>query len=77
MTPEAANRLALGGLMSGDEIMTLDESIDTIMLYKRTHLPDHCYACGKSDYNYHDFRCHCGTEIFAPADSMSFVLGRR
>lgn len=71
------DRLAEGNLMTREEIVSLDRMIERLWLYRRTHLPDRCYRCGAVDYRFHDYQCICGAEIFAEADSMTFVIERR
>ena len=56
------------------EVMGLFESVGEIELFQRTKLPLRCYACGGSDFDYVGWRCRCGVELFAPADSMSCLI---
>lgn len=77
MTTEMAVAVAAGSLMTPDEVWELAGAIASIHLYRRTHLPDHCHACGSTDFNFSDYRCTCGQPIFADTDSMSFVILKR
>ena len=74
---DIAWKIANNSLLSADDVMLLDEHIDTIELYKRTRLPDMCYKCYSTEFNYSQFRCLCGEHIFSSNDSMSFVIVKK
>lgn len=76
LTADRAAAIAADSLFRPEEISALDRHIAAIHLYRRTRLPDACYACGATEFDYARFRCTCGVEIFACADSMSFVIER-
>jgi hypothetical protein len=66
--------IAAGSILRPEDVNYLASSIASIALYRRTHLPDRCYRCGSSDYDFTGYRCRCGVEIFSDCDSMSFVI---
>ena len=70
----AASLIAQNSLFTKTEVMELFRSIDSLFLYRRPHLPDRCYRCGSSEYNYNAYKCTCGVNIFEEADSMSFLI---
>lgn len=74
---DIAWKIANASIMTADDVLILDQNIDTIELYKRTHLPDMCYKCRSTEFNYSQFRCLCGEHIFSSSDSMSFVIVKR
>ena len=71
---EIASLLARNSLLTKFEILRLSSQIDSIHLYRRTHLPDYCHQCGSKDFNYSQLQCLCGQPIFSNTDSMSFVI---
>ncbi|MFN8109611.1 MAG: hypothetical protein U0Y82_07160 [Thermoleophilia bacterium] len=70
----AAAAIAEGSLLSPGEVADLARTVAAVHLYRRTHLPDSCWACGGHDYDFSALRCRCGVEVFADGDSMSFVI---
>lgn len=56
------------------EVTGLFETAGKIELFQRTRLPLRCYACGGSDFDYVRWRCRCGVDLFAPADSMTCLI---
>jgi hypothetical protein len=74
LTPELASTLATPGYFSVEDLMYLSGAVITIELFKRTSLPLQCYACGSRAFDYRRFRCECGTDLYAAADSMSFLI---
>lgn len=64
-------------IMTPEAVLFLAENISKISLYRRTRLPDYCYNCGSSDFNFSAYKCKCGVEIFSDSDSMSFVIEKR
>ena len=71
---EIARRISKNSLLDEMAIHRLARQINEIHLYRRTHLPDFCHNCGSSDFDFSDFKCRCGEEIFRDTDSMSFVV---
>lgn len=76
LDPPFLQGLAHPDFFSAEEIAELDALADSIHLFKRTQLPLRCYACGGSDFNYVDWRCNCGAELYEPADSMAALIWR-
>lgn len=74
---ELAANIAAGSLLTPLEVLELAQNILSIHLYRRTHLPDHCHACGSTVYDYSQYRCVCGQPVFEDTDSMSFVIFKR
>ena len=66
--------IASGSLMAPDEVRQLSQQIESIHLYRRTDLPDHCHKCGATDFDFSHLKCFCGEEIYSDKDSMSFVI---
>lgn len=69
-----AQLISEDSLFSKEEVMFLDENLKSINFYRRAKLPLKCYACGSVDFNFSSLRCTCGVDVFADADSMTFVL---
>lgn len=76
LSPEVAQRLSRARFFSVEDIQYLAREIGDLELYKRTRLPLRCYACGSSQFDYAQYRCPCGAQIWEEADSMSFALTR-
>lgn len=72
-----AKNIAHNNMITQEEILELDRNIKSLWLYRRNHLPDKCYNCGSSEFNYGAFKCLCGREIFSHADSMTFVIEKK
>jgi len=72
-----AEKIARDSLVNHEQIMFLDSLIDSIHIYKRTHLPDSCWQCGTSDYNFSHYKCSCGAELYNDTDSMTCVIVRK
>jgi hypothetical protein len=70
----AADALAHRDFFSPGEVAALFGSVREIELFRRTKLPLRCYACGGNEFDYVGWRCRCGVELFAPADSMSCLI---
>lgn len=66
--------IARGSIFSEAQVSNLYQSISDIQLYRRTTLPEWCYSCEQSDYNFSKLECRCGAPIFSDTDSMSFVI---
>jgi len=75
--PVNLDAIAQGTTIDAETVSALDALIDSISIYKRTHLPNRCYNCGSTDYDYKSYRCICGTEIYKHQDSMSCVIIRK
>ena len=69
-----ASKLANNSLLTKAEILKLVSQINSIHLYRRTHLPDYCSRCGSDMYDFSKLKCICGQPIFLDADSMAFVI---
>jgi len=74
LSNEIASALTSPGYFSEDDLFNLFGAIETIDLYRRTILPLRCYRCGSSAFDYKRLRCGCGVDLYAAADSMSFLL---
>jgi len=74
LSNEIASALTTPGFFSKDDLFYLFGAIGTINLYRRTILPLRCYRCGSSAFDYTRLRCRCGVDLYAAADSMSFLL---
>lgn len=70
----ALQELDVGGNFDRQAIDRLYRCIDTIRVYRRSTLPARCYRCGSDAYDYHAYRCRCGVELYAEADSMSVAI---
>jgi hypothetical protein len=66
--------IAHDSMLTPAEVLDLASTISRVHLYRRTNLPDHCFRCGARDFNFSQYRCRCGVEIFSDTDSMSFVI---
>jgi hypothetical protein len=77
ITEDLAKKIAVNSKLTKDDILNLDQVIKSIHLYKRTCLPDKCVTCGSIHFNYHTYRCECGTQVFNDNDSMAFVLEKK
>jgi hypothetical protein len=77
LTGALASSLATPGFFSAEEVGFLSQEIGSIVLYKRTSLPLRCYRCGSNIFDYRHLKCRCGADLYASADSMSFLLRRR
>jgi len=74
LTKDLALKISKDSLFNVEDILMLNNSIEAIHFYRRTKLPDYCYSCGSTDFDFSNLKCSCGVEIFSDADSMSFVL---
>jgi SAM-dependent methyltransferase len=72
-----AGKIAHNSLLAASDVSELAAQLKNISLYRRTRLPDFCFNCGASDYQFSSYRCTCGVEIFSDSDSMSFVLEKK
>lgn len=77
ITAERAKSIAARSIVTPLEVELLAQEIANIWLYKRTHLPDSCYKCNSTDYDYSAYRCRCGANVFSDSDSMAFVIEKR
>jgi hypothetical protein len=71
---EIAALLAKNSRLTRFEILKLASQINSIHLYRRTHLPDYCHQCGSKNFEFSKLQCVCGQLIFSDTDSMSFVI---
>jgi hypothetical protein len=74
LTPELASTLVTPGFFSVGDLLCLFSAIESIELFRRTSLPLRCYACGSRAFDYKRLRCQCGVNLYAAADSMSFLI---
>ena len=79
LSDEAARQRALealdiGGHFDRQAIERLHRCIASIRVYRRSTLPLRCYRCGSEAFDYHAYRCRCGVELYAEADSMSVAI---
>ena len=77
LTDDIAEKIALNSKLTKNQVLSIDREIKSIHLYKRTCLPNQCVKCGEIHFNFHNYRCLCGTEIFSDNDSMAFVLEKK
>lgn len=77
ITAEKAKAIAARSIVTPAEVELLARHIARISLYRRTRLPDFCFRCGASDYDFSAYRCPCGVNVFSDADSMTFVIEKR
>lgn len=77
VTEEVAGRIAHNAIVSPEEVLFLAENLGLIELYRRSNLPDFCYKCNATDFDYSSLRCVCGVPLFSDSDSMSFALIKR
>ncbi len=68
------SKLSINSLFSADQVKMLFEQIASVKVYRRSHLPQRCFACGESRFDYSRLRCECSAAIYAEADSMSAVI---
>ena len=71
---DIASKLAKNSMLTKSEILDLASQIDSIHLYRRTHLPDFCHQCGSKNYEFSKLQCVCGQPVFSDTDSISFVI---
>jgi hypothetical protein len=62
-------------IYSKEDLLYLHNKIKTINFYKRNDLPDYCYSCNTSNFNFNSFKCKCGTDLYLECDSMTVVIG--
>jgi len=74
MPEEVVSQLVSHEFFTSQEIKSLSQNIETIDLYRRSRLPLRCWKCGSEEFQYRDFRCSCGEDVFGCSDSMSFLL---
>ena len=70
----ALEALTAGNHFQAADIEAMYADIDTIEVFKRATLPDACWRCGSSNYDYLRWRCSCGTALLAEADSMTVLI---
>ena len=55
----------------------LYNEIESVTFHARSTLPLQCFRCGGSTFDYVRMRCSCGTDLYAPADSMVCFVKKR
>lgn len=60
-----------------EDVAYISEQTANGFLFHRTQLPLKCWRCSRPNFDYHTLRCQCGADVFAVADSMSYVLTKR
>ncbi len=60
--------------MSASDAASIVSSLKNISFFRRTNLPLSCYNCGSTDFNYSQYRCECGVDLFSSTDSMTCVI---
>lgn len=68
------SKLSINSLFSAGQVKTLFDQIASVKVFRRSHLPQRCFVCGESRFDYSRLRCECGAFIYAEADSMSAVI---
>lgn len=63
--------------LSEADVRNLFEVIDRVEIYKRTQLPLRCFSCGGTDFNYVEWVCRCGVDLYDPANSMTALVWKR
>ena len=71
---DIANMITKNSMLTKTEILKLASQINSIHIYRRTHLPDFCHNCGSAMYDFSKLKCVCGAQVFSDADSMSCVI---
>ena len=66
--------LAHPAFLSEEDLGNLFCTIAQTQILKRTQLPLYCYACHGNDFDYVEWRCHCGVSLYDPADSMTALV---
>jgi predicted O-methyltransferase YrrM len=75
--PRHVAALAAPGFFSEADVRALFAAVARVEIYKRTRLPLRCHACGESEFDYVDWRCRCGTDLYHPANSMTALVWKR
>lgn len=66
--------LSKNSLFDYNDVHLLWNKIDSVRIFKRTTLPNRCFACGDNDFDYSMLMCSCGVSLYAEADSMSALI---
>jgi len=61
-------------LFTYDEVALLSNKIKKINIFKRTVLPNYCYACKTDNFDFITLKCSCGAKLYEESDSMTAVL---
>lgn len=69
-----AGEISKNSMLTKSEILKLASQINSIHLYRRTHLPDYCPVCESELFDFSKLKCVCGTQLFSDASSMAFVI---
>lgn len=64
-------------IFSVAEIQLLFSRISEINFYRRASLPDSCFLCGSTEFNYKNLLCVCGNPVYHNADSMTAIIRMR
>ncbi len=73
-TKAGLQELSVDSLFDESDVASLFESIDSVKIYKRSHLPKKCFSCGGESFNYAALKCKCGVDLYAETDSMSAII---
>lgn len=68
------DKLSVNSLFSKTEITFIFDKIEDVEFYKRASLPHKCYSCLTSDFDYHNLKCKCGTDLYSSHDSMTALI---
>ncbi len=77
ITHEISEKISHNSLFNPDAVLALANQIKSIHLYKRTRLPDYCYKCDSTEFDYSEYKCICGVDVFKDSDSMTFVIEKK
>ena len=61
-------------LFNCQELEKLFNRIKKIEIYKRSNLPNYCYNCNSTNYDYINLKCNCGVDLYEDCDSMSALI---
>ena len=75
--PAELDALATGEHFSHEVIESLYAMTASVQVYKRATLPGQCWRCGSERFDYLRWRCACGTELLAEADTMTVLIRKR
>lgn len=56
------------------QLKEIFSNIEKIDIYKRNTLPMYCFNCKKADYDYKNYLCACGEELFKHCDSVTISI---
>ena len=61
-------------LFSYEELEILYQKVKKIHFYRRSVLPNYCFACKTNDFDFVSLKCACGVDLYSGVDSMSAIL---